>query len=124
MTPRTPPQHPPLRARVMAIVRSIPPGWVATYGDVAEWAGAPGAARAVGHVMATSSSKDAPCHRVVAAGGQLGGYGGQEAMKRALLLAEGVRVVGRRIRGFAEVRWPGPAAWRRRTTVPSRRGSR
>jgi O-6-methylguanine DNA methyltransferase len=106
---RKPPEPPvSLRARVIGIVRSIPAGRVATYGDVAEWAGAPGAARAVGHIMATSGGQDAPCHRVVGAGGQLGGYGGQEAIKRALLQAEGVRVSGRRIRAFGEARWTGP----------------
>jgi alkylated DNA nucleotide flippase Atl1 len=36
------------RARVLAAVRAIPRGRVATYGDIAELAGAPGAARAVG----------------------------------------------------------------------------
>jgi hypothetical protein len=35
----------------------------------------------------------------------LGGYGGEERMKRALLRAEGLEVVGNRIRGFARVRW-------------------
>ena len=35
-----------------------------------------------------------PCHRVVAAGGRLGGYGGSEGLKRALLQAEGITVVG------------------------------
>ena len=107
-----------LRSRVISVVRSIPAGRVATYGDVAEWAGFPGAARAVGHVMATSTSLDAPCHRVVAAGGLLGGYGGQEAVKRALLQAEGIRVSSRRIRAFAQVRWAGPGSARRRPRPP------
>ena len=105
---------------VLRAVRRIPPGRVATYGDVAAWSGFPGAARAVGHVMATSTGLDAPCHRVVAAGGLLGGYGGQEAIKRALLLAEGVRVVGRRIRAFAEVRWAGPGRHGHRQPSPRR----
>ena len=99
--------------RVLAAVRRIPPGRVATYGDVAEWAGAPGAARAVGTIMAATPAGTAPCHRVIAAGGQVGGYGGQEAMKRALLEAEGVRVTGRRVSSFETVRWLGPASARR-----------
>jgi alkylated DNA nucleotide flippase Atl1 len=51
--------------------------------------------------------KDAsiPCHRVIAAGGKLGGYGRDLFAKRALLLDEGVIVTGGRIRGFAERRW-------------------
>jgi alkylated DNA nucleotide flippase Atl1 len=45
-----------------------------------------------------------PCHRVVGAGGSLGGYGGNLALKRALLRAEGVVVEGERIRQFNRVR--------------------
>lgn len=47
---------------------------------------------------------DIPCHRVVAAGGKLGGYGGDEARKRQLLLTEGVEFSGSRIR-LAKQRW-------------------
>ena len=90
--------------RVFDAVRAIPSGRVATYGDVAEAAGRPGAARAVGTLMANSGPRRIPAHRVVAAGGALGGYGGHEGEKAALLRAEGVVVVGRRIRGFSAVR--------------------
>jgi O-6-methylguanine DNA methyltransferase len=92
-------------SRVLATVRRIPPGRVATYGDVAGWAGAPRAARAVGNIMRDCRDASVPCHRVVAAGGRLGGYGGLESMKRALLQAEGVRVAGPRILSFPTVRW-------------------
>jgi O-6-methylguanine DNA methyltransferase len=91
--------------RVFDAVRAIPAGRVSTYGDVATAAGRPGAARAVGTLMANSGPRRLPAHRVVAAGGVLGGYGGHEAEKAALLRAEGVTVVGRRIRGFASLRW-------------------
>lgn len=84
--------------RVLSIVRRIPPGRVATYGGVAVLAGRPGAARAVGTIMKNCGSPDVPCHRVIAAGGKLGGYGGREGMKRALLTAEGVVVRGSTIR--------------------------
>lgn len=94
----------PFADRVFAAVRAIPAGRVSTYGDVAAAAGRPGAARAGGTLMATSGG-GLPAHRVVAAGGKLGGYGGYEAEKAALLRAEGVVVVGRRIRQFAQVRW-------------------
>ncbi len=93
--------------RVLAVVRRIPPGRIATYGDVARLAGRPRAARAVGNVMRGCSRPDVPCHRVVAAGGRLGGYGGNVGLKRSLLRAEGVTVVGLRIRGAARLRWPG-----------------
>jgi methylated-DNA-[protein]-cysteine S-methyltransferase len=84
-------------ARVLAVVRRIPRGAVATYGEVARRAGRPGAARAVGNIMRECGRPDVPCHRVIAAGGRLGGYGGSEALKRALLLAEGVQFRGRRV---------------------------
>ena len=64
-----------LRARVLSVVRRIPPGRVATYGDVAEAAGRPRAWRAVGNIMRTCTAADVPCHRVIAAAGRLGGAG-------------------------------------------------
>ena len=88
------------RGRVLAAVRRIPPGRVATYGDVAAAAGVPRAARAVGNIMKGCRVPGIPCHRVVAAAGRVGGYGGNEALKRALLAAEGLAVSGRRIRDF------------------------
>ncbi len=78
---------------------------VATYGDVAKFAGRPRAARAVGNIMKGCRRPDVPCHRVIAAGGRLGGYGGSEALKRALLAAEGVIVTGTRVRELDRVRW-------------------
>jgi O-6-methylguanine DNA methyltransferase len=88
------------RQRVLFAVRRIPPGRIATYGDVAEAAGVPRAARAVGNIMKGCRAPGVPCHRVVAAGGRLGGYGGSEGLKRALLGAEGVAVSGSRVRDF------------------------
>ena len=90
---------------MLHLVRRIPPGRVATYGDIARLAGHPGAARAVGNVMRTAKRPDVPYHRVIAAGGRLGGYGGREALKRALLVAEGVTVVGLRVRSLDRFRW-------------------
>ena len=75
--------------RVLAIVRRIPPGRVSTYGDVAALAGRPLAWRAVGNIMHGCLEAGVPCHRVVAAGGRLGGYGGDPGLKRSLLAAEG-----------------------------------
>ena len=103
-------------ARVLATVRRIPPGRVATYGDVAELAGRPGAARAVGNIMRECGARDVPCHRVVAAAGRLGGYGGAGGLKRSLLQAEGVVVRGTQIKDFARRRWlPGRTFGRRAT---------
>lgn len=77
--------------RVRAAVRSIPRGEVRTYGQVAQAAGYPGAARAVGTVMRDNYDKSVPCHRVVAANGRIGEYNrGGPAEKRRRLIAEGV----------------------------------
>jgi O-6-methylguanine DNA methyltransferase len=91
--------------RVLSIVRRIPPGRVATYGDVAHLAGSPRACRAVGNIMRECRRPDIPCHRVIAAGGRLGGYGGRESLKRSLLFAEGIPVAGARVRELDRVRW-------------------
>ncbi|RPI57389.1 MAG: MGMT family protein [Acidobacteria bacterium] len=92
-------------ARVRSVVRRIPHGRVATYGDVAAAAGRPLAHRAVGNIMRETRDSSVPCHRVIAAGGKLGGYGRDLFAKRALLLQEGVMVSGGRVRNFAELRW-------------------
>jgi O-6-methylguanine DNA methyltransferase len=94
---------------VLNAVRRIPPGKVATYGDIAALAGQPRAHRAVGNIMRECRDPGTPCHRVIAAGGALGGYGGNLQVKRALLRAEGLEVGERRVRGFDAVRWAGRA---------------
>jgi O-6-methylguanine DNA methyltransferase len=91
--------------RVLAAVRRIPPGRVATYGDIARLAGKPRAARAVGNIMRGGGTPGLPYHRVIAAAGRLGGYGGNELLKAALLRAEGLVVSGGRVRQFPAVRW-------------------
>ena len=95
------------RARVIAIVRRIPRGRVATYGDVAALAGRPRAWRAVGTIMRNCRLPSVPCHRVVGAGGRLGGYS-DPLRKRRLLQEEGI-VVGRgTIQQFDALRWTPP----------------
>lgn len=91
--------------RVLAAVRRIPGGHVATYGDIAALAGSPRAWRAVGTIMREARDPATPCHRVIAAGGGLGGYGGNLQLKRELLRAEGLEVGMTRVRDFATVRW-------------------
>ena len=90
---------------MLVAVRRIPAGRVATYGDVAAAAGTPRAARAVGTIMKGCRAPGVPCHRVVAAGGRLGGYGGHEGLKRALLGAEGLAVSATRVRDFDRKRF-------------------
>lgn len=94
--------------RVMLAVRRIPPSRVATYGDIARLAGRPRAARAVGNLMRSGGLPGLPYHRVIAAGGRVGGYGGREGLKEALLRSEGLVVIRGRVRQFASVRWPPP----------------
>lgn len=92
-------------ARVLATVRRVPPGRVATYGDIASLAGSPRAWRAVGSILRECHDPGVPCHRIIAAGGGLGGYGSNLQVKRELLRAEGLDVGMTRVRRFTEVRW-------------------
>ena len=92
--------------RVLRAVRRIPAGRVATYGDIAQLAGSPRAHRAVGSILRECRDPATPCHRVIGAGGALGGYGSSLQLKRELLRAEGHEVGPRRMRGFNAARWP------------------
>ena len=81
---------PPFQQAVLRATARIPRGQVRTYGQIAAQLGNPGAARAVGHALAANPFPlVVPCHRVVRAGGHLGGFGGGSALKRALLEMEG-----------------------------------
>jgi methylated-DNA-[protein]-cysteine S-methyltransferase len=95
----------PFARRVLSVVSRIPAGRVATYGDIARRAGRPGAARAVGNIMRTARRPGLPYHRVIASGGQIGGYGGNVQLKISLLIAEGHVIRRRRIAGFLNKRW-------------------
>jgi len=86
---------------VLLAVRDVPWGRTASYGEIARRVGAPRAARAVGGAVGRNPvALLVPCHRIIAADGTLGGYGGDgpadraEALdrKRALLRREGVTV--------------------------------
>ncbi|MGP3970158.1 methylated-DNA--[protein]-cysteine S-methyltransferase [Streptomyces sp. 6N223] len=73
------------------LAASVPFGSIVGYGELAERVGEPDAARAVGAAMgANPLPVVVPCHRVVAADGGIGGFGGGLATKRALLELEGV----------------------------------
>jgi O-6-methylguanine DNA methyltransferase len=92
--------------RVIAAVRRIPPGRVSSYGDIAALAGSPRASRAVGNILRTCRAPGVPAHRVIAAAGRLGGFGGNLALKRALLASEGLKVGPSRVRNWRERWWP------------------
>jgi alkylated DNA nucleotide flippase Atl1 len=77
-----------------AVVRLLAPGEVVSYGDVADDAGFPGRARAVGRLLATTDA-ELPWWRVVTASGRL--VPGLEHEQRGFLVAEGVEVRGDRV---------------------------
>ncbi|HEY2637305.1 MAG TPA: methylated-DNA--[protein]-cysteine S-methyltransferase [Solirubrobacteraceae bacterium] len=79
--------------RVLEQTAAIPFGAVLTYGEVAGRAGSPRAFRAAGNALGANPIPIVvPCHRIVAAGGRLGGYTGGLERKRALLGLERVEV--------------------------------
>ncbi|MEU2201146.1 MGMT family protein [Isoptericola sp. NPDC019482] len=81
--------------RVYEVVRTIPAGATLTYGDVAARLGAPGAAQAVGQALGRNPFPPiVPCHRVLAAGRQVGGFSAQGGprTKLRMLEAEGVHL--------------------------------
>lgn len=83
----------PFQRAVWAFLLTIPYGRTYTYGEVAELIGKPGAARAVGAAVGRNPiSIVVPCHRIVGAGGGLGGYGGGLDTKRFLLQLEGIHL--------------------------------
>jgi methylated-DNA-[protein]-cysteine S-methyltransferase len=83
--------------RVYDVARTIPPGSTMTYGAVAQALGEPPMrARDVGVALSRNPfAPIVPCHRVVAAGGKLGGYSapGGATTKRRLLELEGAEIV-------------------------------
>ena len=82
----------PFHRRVYEVARTIPPGKTLAYGEVAARLGAAGAARAVGQALGHNPFPIVvPCHRVVAAGGKIGGFSahGGPATKRRMLAIEG-----------------------------------
>jgi methylated-DNA-protein-cysteine methyltransferase-like protein len=104
-------------ARIYAVVRRIPRGRVATYGQVAVLAGLPGHARQVGYALSALGSRDGvPWQRVVNARGEVSPRGevGWDEIQRSLLEDEGVEVDAR---GRIDLRRSG---WRPRRTSASR----
>jgi len=79
---------------LMAAAR-IPAGQVVSYGEIARRIGRPGGSRAVGQALGRNPIPIViPCHRVIAAGGRIGGYGGGLVRKRRLLRLEGAAAIG------------------------------
>ena len=86
--------------RILAAVRAIPRGQVASYGEVARRAGLPRRARLAARVLSQNTAPDLPWHRVLRADGRIafpeGSAGFREQAQR--LRAEGVAVVNGRVR--------------------------
>ena len=94
--------------RIYAVVRRIPEGRVATYGQVASLAGLAGHARQVGYALhALPEGTAIPWHRVVNASGgiSLRSMPGSELVQRGLLEREGIRLDLRGRVRLAQVRW-------------------
>jgi len=88
---------PEFHRRVYDAARAIPPGGTLSYGDIARRVGAPGAARAVGQALGRNPFPIVvPCHRVLAAGGKIGGFSAQGgvATKRRILAIESAWING------------------------------
>lgn len=80
----------PFTRKVLGAVERIPWGSVASYGEVAAMAGSRGSARAAGGAVARNPVPLViPCHRVVRAGGGIGGWSGAPGWKERLLELEG-----------------------------------
>ncbi len=86
---------PPFHQLVYAVARSIPPSATLSYGEIAARLGDRGAARDVGEAMGQNPFPViVPCHRVVAAGGKVGGFSasGGVTTKLRLLDIEGAQL--------------------------------
>ena len=84
-----------LRREILACVREIPYGEVATYGDIAKLVGAANYARYVGFVLKLCDDAGVPWHRVVRADGRLASS--NKVLQTDRLRAEGVEAVENRV---------------------------
>ena len=95
-------------SRIYRVVRRVPRGRVATYGQVADLAGLPGHARQVGYALhGLQSGNDVPWHRVINARGEISrrSVPGPELTQRMLLEREGVRLDRRGRVDLARFSW-------------------
>ena len=86
-------------AGILRVIRSIPRGCVAAYGEIAERAGLRGRARLVGHVLRESPATDLPWHRVLRADGRIAFAPGSRSFREQVrrLAGEGILVVRGRV---------------------------
>jgi methylated-DNA-[protein]-cysteine S-methyltransferase len=80
---------PEFNRRVYALARRIPPGQSRSYGEIAAELGGPAVARAVGQALGRNRFAPlVPCHRVLAAHAQAGGFSGPGGLKTKLKLLQ------------------------------------
>lgn len=106
--PTPPPGHPAIAA-ICAVIRRIPKGWVATYGQVAAMAGLPRRARLVGHILQNlDPAIPIPWHRVVNARGEVSrspSRNGGDAIQQRLLEQEGIEFDAKNRFTLERYRW-------------------
>ena len=115
-----------LRRRIHAVVRRIPHGKVATYGQIAALAGLPRHARQVGYAMRDlPQGSDLPWHRVLNARGEVSTRAatGWEDVQRDLLEQEGIELAGERV-DLARYGWKPRTTHRRPGETSNARGKR
>lgn len=103
-------QPTPIYERIYAVVREIPAGRVATYGQIAAIVG-DCTARMVGYALAaTPPGSDVPWQRVINAQGKISlrANSGENTLQRQLLEEEGVRFDEQNRVNFRQYRWLGP----------------
>ena len=108
-------------AAIWSVVRRIPKGRVATYGQIAELAGLEGHARQVGYALHNLPERsDVPWHRVINARGEISprSAGDSHELQRLLLESEGVEIDLRGRIDLKQFRWKAPS----RRVVKSTRG--
>jgi methylated-DNA-protein-cysteine methyltransferase-like protein len=121
-------------AAILRVIRSIPPGCVASYGEIAERARLPRRARLVGRVLGDFAAPDLPWFRVLRSDGRIAFAKGSQPFRRQvrLLAAEGVLVVGGRVdlsihgweRNLDAALWAPPPPVRKKAPPATRQAAR
>ena len=109
LPPTAPPESDEAVEAICAVIRRIPKGWVATYGQVAAMAGLPRRARLVGYVLQhLDPAIKIPWHRVVNAKGEVSyslSRNGGDAIQRRLLEKEGIEFDDKNRFNLERFRW-------------------
>jgi len=104
-----PPEGDAAAAAIYAVIRRIPKGWVATYGQVAAMAGLPRRARLVGRILQQlDPASDIPWHRVVNARGEVSftlSRNGNDTLQQRLLKKEGIKFDANNRFNLERFRW-------------------